>query len=474
MERHEPPTRVSVHTDHHGSKTVDWSAKPRDKRMPECVYVVMERCHGVPLPEWWAEGGLSLDARRSIVMQLLLPVNRMHASKLVHADIKADNCLFDGTCLKLVDYQLCATERALKAWRIAGNQDRGGTREYTAPEEHLTGYTAETDLWAVGVMLQALLYKDLPFPELKGITDREERHHHINSAHTHAREGDGPKPTRSYVNSLLLFLFSTPPLLRKLTGNGRALSNSPRSSWITILSTDHLPFSPPPPPPQPFVGPHPLPYAHFAPPAMAKHCKPTCFCPSTPPTVGFHVETRTKVPDGKGGWRVVHVERHEPPTQVSVCTDHYGRKTVDWSEKRVPACRRSQAFSPTCSMAMLLKDESDEQQRRACLDGEASGGVGERVRHQIVRDELRMKAMPSNRVAERAHKSEVALIMQSHNPIKAHRAYKTDSLGGREAISPQKQDSRPPDGHRKQGRCQKRPRRHLPDQYVGSDRGENE
>jgi len=110
------------------------------------------------------EGPLALSRVRAIGTQLLAGLEAIHATGVVHADLKSDNLLLDvagGDELTIIDFGLARPPLA----RLR-DDDRivSGTPEYMAPEL-IRGrpITIAADLYAVGVILYELVTGTTPF-----------------------------------------------------------------------------------------------------------------------------------------------------------------------------------------------------------------------------------------------------------------------------------------------------------------------
>ncbi|CEL92612.1 unnamed protein product [Vitrella brassicaformis CCMP3155] len=314
----------------HLARVIDVVSEPGpDYAAGGWVYVAMERCDGVDLPKWREEHHIFHSTCRQLIKQLLLAVRHLHASQLVHGDIKAENCIFDGRQLKVIDYDTCITRRGLLELAGGNIVDRGGTVEYTvrvAIQQVFPFHLDESmDLFARRVAI------DADPPNLDDCLP------------------EGWEGAVDLTKKLQTFQWDDRP------SADEALQHWWRQEEEQKEAEGAAAAFPPPPAPQsaaptsrrPFVRTHyvgpPL-YTHIAPPP-SEHTSVLlpCPCPSAPrPARGYHVETHTKVPDGTGGWRVVQVERHVPPRPVWVYTHHDGRKAVDWSgetqDKRRASC----------------------------------------------------------------------------------------------------------------------------------------
>eukprot|EP00698_Gefionella_okellyi_P004854 TRINITY_DN14489_c0_g1_i1.p1 TRINITY_DN14489_c0_g1~~TRINITY_DN14489_c0_g1_i1.p1 ORF type:complete len:272 (-),score=22.24 TRINITY_DN14489_c0_g1_i1:165-980(-) len=141
------------------------------------VQIVMELA-GKDLVDVIGTTGLEEEAARQVFLQLLDAVESLHCEGVAHRDLKCENVLFDeGGCLKICDFGLATFVNSPDGGtRILSR--RCGTRPYIAPEQLSGGgYDGRvSDIWALGVILFAMLSGCLPFREASPVCRRYVRH----------------------------------------------------------------------------------------------------------------------------------------------------------------------------------------------------------------------------------------------------------------------------------------------------------
>jgi len=137
--------------------------------------------HGLPGMDLfdYIELRTSMDEQeaRNIFVQVARAIHHLHTTAMVvHRDIKDENVVLDGDGnIKLIDFGSAAYIRN-------GPFDVFvGTVDYAAPEV-LLGHSyagKQQDIWALGVLLYTICYKENPFYNVDEIMDRELRIPHI-------------------------------------------------------------------------------------------------------------------------------------------------------------------------------------------------------------------------------------------------------------------------------------------------------
>ncbi|WP_237607153.1 serine/threonine protein kinase [Roseimaritima sediminicola] len=128
----------------------------------EQAWVVMEYIAGPNLREVLddAPEGLSHEETLRCFAGLAAGVAHLHASGLVHRDLKPGNIFDDAGTIKIGDYGL---SKFISCSRRGGHTESIGTFHYMAPEIGRGEYGREIDIYAMGVILCELLTGRVPF-----------------------------------------------------------------------------------------------------------------------------------------------------------------------------------------------------------------------------------------------------------------------------------------------------------------------
>ncbi|KAH0494261.1 hypothetical protein TgHK011_000887 [Trichoderma gracile] len=140
-------------------------------------YYIEMAPHGLPGMDLFdyieLRANMDEDECRSIFVQVAQAVHFLHTrAQVVHRDIKDENVILDGAGnIKLIDFGSAAYIRS-------GPFDVFvGTIDYAAPEV-LAGKPyggREQDVWALGILLYTIVYKENPFYSIDEIMDRDLR-----------------------------------------------------------------------------------------------------------------------------------------------------------------------------------------------------------------------------------------------------------------------------------------------------------
>merc|ERR1719460_2471505 len=100
-----------------------------------------------------------------ITGQMLAAIVYLHAQKIVHRDVKADNYLVDSSIFKDRDFKVVLTDLSTARYLEDGVflKEMLGTMQYWAPEIVARYYTHKVDCWAIGVILWCMLTMKFPF-----------------------------------------------------------------------------------------------------------------------------------------------------------------------------------------------------------------------------------------------------------------------------------------------------------------------
>ncbi|KAI0542299.1 hypothetical protein GGR58DRAFT_303350 [Xylaria digitata] len=143
----------------------------------ETNYYIEMTPHGLPGMDLFdyieLRANMDEDECRSIFVQVAKAIHHLHTkAKVVHRDIKDENVVLDGEGnIKLIDF-------GSAAYIKSGPFDVFvGTIDYAAPEV-LAGKPyggKEQDVWALGILLYTIIYKENPFYSIDEIMDRDLR-----------------------------------------------------------------------------------------------------------------------------------------------------------------------------------------------------------------------------------------------------------------------------------------------------------
>lgn len=126
------------------------------------IVIVSEFARGGSLEGWlktYQGAARSTDVTVEMISGILAGLEHLHSLRIIHRDLKPANILLQGNRPRLADFGLA---RVLRSGTFS--QTVAGTPDYMAPEAFLNERTAQTDLWAVGVMLYQMVTGYLPFP----------------------------------------------------------------------------------------------------------------------------------------------------------------------------------------------------------------------------------------------------------------------------------------------------------------------
>lgn len=130
------------------------------------VMIASEYAPGGSLKEWLKQHGgkaPSLEAALEMTAGILSGLEHLHTLKpqpIIHRDLKPDNVLLQNGVPRVTDFGI---SRVMKT--TAYTHHSSGTPSYMPPEAFDGKYSAQSDIWAVGVMLYEMLAGRLPYPQ---------------------------------------------------------------------------------------------------------------------------------------------------------------------------------------------------------------------------------------------------------------------------------------------------------------------
>lgn len=130
------------------------------------LYTVMRYVEGQTLTQWMRDHAApELEAVRGLVEQLARGVQAFHRREMVHQDLRPDNVLIDAAgTVQIIDFGATQVAGVVEGDPRIDPAEILGTVQYTAPECFLGAPgTAQSDVFAVGVMTYQMLTGRLPY-----------------------------------------------------------------------------------------------------------------------------------------------------------------------------------------------------------------------------------------------------------------------------------------------------------------------
>jgi len=144
------------------------------------VCIVMDRLSGGDLivgmqAHWKSKGKIPVMSTVHISAQMASSIHYLHATSIIHRDVKGDNYLcdrpdiVDPTCkIVLTDFGTAVACKATERLR-----EKCGTKLYWSPEFYKLDYSLKVDIWAMGVVVYGLLNGKFPFRDEKDIQTKQ-------------------------------------------------------------------------------------------------------------------------------------------------------------------------------------------------------------------------------------------------------------------------------------------------------------
>jgi serine/threonine-protein kinase len=235
------------------------------------LYLVMEYLTGSSLSHECAKGQMPLTRAVDVLEQMCAALARAHDLGVVHRDLKSDNIMLTTRggrrdFVKILDFGLAALARDP---RLAPKGAVFGTPEYMSPEQARgEDATAQSDLYALGILFYEMVTGQLPFRS----NDRE-------TLLEMQRTAPAPRPRQlrpdlpAAAENIILKLLDKDARKRFRDGHHlqeelKAFQRSlPQSPWDVPSATQEQQVVAPPPPP-PSATPHVVEWgtraAHYA------------------------------------------------------------------------------------------------------------------------------------------------------------------------------------------------------------------
>jgi serine/threonine protein kinase len=134
------------------------------------VYLIMQLIDGAPLfaidkSTFACEPrGFSCDTICEIITQIAAGLRYLHRRRIVHRDLKPDNILVESLSGKAMLADFGISQQLTGDGALPVDDNRATTFAFTAPEVfNGQPYTEASDMWAVGVIMFAMIFGHLPF-----------------------------------------------------------------------------------------------------------------------------------------------------------------------------------------------------------------------------------------------------------------------------------------------------------------------
>jgi serine/threonine protein kinase len=124
------------------------------------IYIVMELLDGEPLSHRLKDGPLAVDDAVAIALNILGALTALHSREIVHRDLKPSNVFLTGSGIKLLDFGLARSRRAMAQPDMTITQAGTivGTPRYMAPEQWGDSPPdPRSDIFATGSLLFEML-----------------------------------------------------------------------------------------------------------------------------------------------------------------------------------------------------------------------------------------------------------------------------------------------------------------------------
>ena len=127
------------------------------------VYMILEMCSRGSLMDLMKTKKIILEQdAKNLTVQICAGIKYLHQEGIIHRDLKLGNVFFnEDYVLKIGDFGLAALVGRNKKYTVCG------TPNYIAPEvltgSKTTGHSFEVDIWAIGIMIYAMVFGKPPF-----------------------------------------------------------------------------------------------------------------------------------------------------------------------------------------------------------------------------------------------------------------------------------------------------------------------
>jgi serine/threonine protein kinase len=377
------------------------------------LYLVMEYLTGASLSQECAKGPVPITRAVDILEQMCAALARAHDLGVIHRDLKSDNIMLTTRggrrdFVKILDFGLAALARDP---RLAPKGAVFGTPEYMSPEQARgEDATAQSDLYALGILFYEMLTGQLPFRS----NDRETLLEMQRSA-----AAPRPKQLRADIpqaaESIILKLLEKDARKRFRDGHHlqeelKAFQRSlPQAPWdVPSVANDNAQGAAPPPPP-PSSTPHVVEWgtraAHFA--RMVARAYPNGKAPADVQAAAdkcWDLAARASRLEGEltsHSRKLEAIERRGRALRAEI-----GRKVEELASEESRTLREATAEREEAERVQSSRSQAERRVSETCAKADAAA--------RDVRDVAALRRIFEEAGAARAQVEELARLSQRH------------------------------------------------------------
>lgn len=160
-------------------------------RTKDAVYLMLELCD-TTLMDYFEENPFNEEKLCKFGLQILDGLSALHKNNFIHRDLKANNILIKNGVCKIADFGMGTNQPVFSSMHVGAKLIRAPEFDLKVEGEH----TSAVDVWAFGVMMHWLVFKDVPF------FDKDEKIFRQKVWHDRYEIPEYPKMTSSFKEML--------------------------------------------------------------------------------------------------------------------------------------------------------------------------------------------------------------------------------------------------------------------------------